>query len=50
MPLVGTSANVSLTGSKFRVEDIEREIIEAAGIAVDYGLSKYRNPKSVHRP
>lgn len=44
-PLVGTSANVSLTGSKFRVEDIEPEIIAAADIVVDYGVSKYHNPE-----
>lgn len=44
-PLVGTSANVSLTGSKFRVQDIEPEIIAAADIVVDYGVSKYHNPE-----
>jgi hypothetical protein len=43
MPLVGTSANVSMTGSKFRVADIEPEIIEAADIVVDYGLCQYHN-------
>ena len=42
-PLVGTSANVSLKGSKFRVQDIEREILDAADIVVDYGLCKYHN-------
>ena len=44
-PLVGTSANVSLTGSKFRAEDIEPEIIDASDIVVDYGQSKYHNPE-----
>jgi tRNA A37 threonylcarbamoyladenosine synthetase subunit TsaC/SUA5/YrdC len=39
--LVGTSANVSGSGQKFRVEDIEDEIKEAADTIVDYGLEKY---------
>ena len=43
-PLVGSSANVSLTGSKYRVEDIEPEMIAAADIVIDYGLSRYHNP------
>jgi len=44
-PLVGSSANVSLTGSKFRVEDLEPAIREAADIVIDYGLSRYHNPQ-----
>ncbi len=43
-PLVGSSANVSLTGSKYRVEDIEPEMIAAADIVIDYGQSRYHNP------
>lgn len=43
-PLVGSSANVSLSGSKFRVEDIEPAIRGAADIVVDYGVSRYHNP------
>ena len=43
-PLVGSSANISLTGSKYRVEDIEPEMIAAADIVIDYGLSRYHNP------
>jgi tRNA A37 threonylcarbamoyladenosine synthetase subunit TsaC/SUA5/YrdC len=42
-PLVGSSANVSLTGSKYRVEDIEPELLAAADIVIDYGPSRYRN-------
>ena len=42
-PLVGSSANVSLTGSKYRVEDIEPELLAAADVVVDYGPSRYRN-------
>ena len=44
-PLVGSSANVSLTGSKFRAQDIEPELLQAADIVIDYGISKYHNPQ-----
>lgn len=44
-PLVGSSANVSLTGSKYRVEDIEPEMLAAADVVIDYGLSRYHNPQ-----
>jgi len=44
VPLVGSSANVSLTGSKYRVEDIEPPILEAADIVIEYGESRYANP------
>ena len=40
-PLFGSSANLSLSGTKFRVEDIEQEIIDIADIVVDHGLRKY---------
>ena len=40
-PLFGSSANLSLSGTKFRVEDIEPEIIDIADIVVDHGLRKY---------
>jgi tRNA A37 threonylcarbamoyladenosine synthetase subunit TsaC/SUA5/YrdC len=43
-PLVGSSANISLTGSKYRVKDIEPKMIAAADIVIDYGLSHYHNP------
>jgi tRNA A37 threonylcarbamoyladenosine synthetase subunit TsaC/SUA5/YrdC len=45
VPLVGSSANVSLTGSKYRVEDIEPPILDAADIVIDYGESRYANPQ-----
>ncbi|MCR9138531.1 MAG: Sua5/YciO/YrdC/YwlC family protein [Alphaproteobacteria bacterium] len=38
VPLFGSSANVSLTGTKFCVEDIEPEIIAIADVVVDHGL------------
>lgn len=39
--VIGSSANVSLHGVKFRAEDIEPEIIEAADIVLDYGLMRW---------
>jgi tRNA A37 threonylcarbamoyladenosine synthetase subunit TsaC/SUA5/YrdC len=41
MLLFGSSANLSLQGTKFRVEDMEPEITAIADIIVDYGLMKY---------
>jgi len=40
-PLFGSSANRSLSGTKFKVEDIEPEIKEIADIIIDHGLQKY---------
>ena len=40
-PVFGSSANVSLTGTKFRIEDIEKEITDIADIIIDHGLRKY---------
>lgn len=41
MALFGSSANVSMTGTKFSSDDIEPEIRAIAGISIDYGLMKY---------
>jgi tRNA A37 threonylcarbamoyladenosine synthetase subunit TsaC/SUA5/YrdC len=43
-PLVGSSANVSLSGSKYRVADIEPELLDAADVVIDYGTSRHANP------
>lgn len=40
-PLFGSSANRSLSGTKFRVEDIEPELRDIADICIDHGLRKY---------
>ena len=40
-PLFGSSANRTLQGTKFRVEDIESEIAAVADITIDHGLRKY---------
>lgn len=42
-PVFGSSANTSLKGSKYRLEDIEPDVRGAADICVDYGLSRYAN-------
>ena len=40
-PLFGSSANLSLTGTKFRVQDIEPELLAIADVVIDHGLRKY---------
>lgn len=42
-PIFGSSANTSLKGSKYRLQDVEGRVREAAAIEIDYGLSKYAN-------
>ncbi len=44
IPVFGSSANTSLMGSKYRANDIESAVLDAADLVVDYGLSKYHNP------
>ena len=41
VPIVGSSANLSLRGVKFRAADIEPEIVEAADVVIDYGLMRW---------
>ncbi|HEY5208201.1 MAG TPA: Sua5/YciO/YrdC/YwlC family protein [Stellaceae bacterium] len=40
-PLFGSSANFSLGGTKFKVEDIEPEIVAIADIVIDHGLQPF---------
>jgi tRNA A37 threonylcarbamoyladenosine synthetase subunit TsaC/SUA5/YrdC len=40
-PLIGSSANVSLSGTKFTVEAIEPQIKAIADVVIDHGLQKY---------
>lgn len=44
--LFGSSANVSMTGTKFSSDDIEPEIRAIADVAIDYGLMKYHPYKA----
>lgn len=46
-PIFGSSANKSMAGSKFRLEDIEPEVRAVAGIEIDYGLCRYHNPHAI---
>ena len=39
--LIGSSANLSNSGTKFRVTDIEPEILDIADVIIDHGLRKY---------
>ena len=39
--LFGSSANLSLTGTRFRAADIQPEIVAIADVVIDYGLMKY---------
>jgi tRNA A37 threonylcarbamoyladenosine synthetase subunit TsaC/SUA5/YrdC len=39
--LFGSSANLSLSGTKFRVEDIQPEILGIADLVIDHGLQRY---------
>lgn len=43
-PLMGSSANVSLTGSKFTLDDVQQSLKDGCDIALDYGTSPYANP------
>ena len=45
MPVLGSSANTSLTGSKYNLDDVDPPVVEAADILIDGGTSKYRNAK-----
>ena len=42
-PVFGSSANISLSGSKYRLQDIEEPIRRITDISVDHGTSKYAN-------
>lgn len=41
--MVGTSANVSRAGAKYRVADVEPEILRVCDVVIDYGISRYQN-------
>ena len=42
-PLMGSSANVSLTGSKFTLAEVQGSLIQGCDIVLDYGTSQYAN-------
>lgn len=39
--VIGSSANRSLAGTKFRVQDIEPEVLAAADLVIDHGLVRW---------
>lgn len=39
--VIGSSANLSLQGTKFRATDIEQEVRDAADVVIDYGLMRW---------
>lgn len=41
--VLGSSANLTGTGTKFRVEDVQEPILDAVDLVVDYGLCKYHH-------
>ena len=41
VPVLGSSANLSLSGTKFCVEDIEPEIKAIADVIIDHGLQRF---------
>lgn len=45
LPLLGSSANLTGTGTKILVEDIEVEIRDIADIIIDYGRAKFSQPR-----
>jgi hypothetical protein len=46
-PVFGSSANRSLTGSKFHFRDVESEVVAATTLALDRGASKYSNARGL---
>ncbi|MQY40843.1 hypothetical protein SRB17_88760 [Streptomyces sp. RB17] len=41
VPVLGSSANLTGTGTKFRVADIQQPILDAVDLVINYGLRKY---------
>lgn len=44
VPVLGSSANQSLSGSKYRLADVEEPVRHAADIVIDYGPTRYSHP------
>lgn len=47
MPVLGSSANTSLSGSKYRLTDVEAPVRGEADLVLDYGATKYQHPDGV---
>ena len=46
-PLMGSSANLSLTGSKFELAHVQDELKNGCDLVLDYGRSQYANPYAI---
>lgn len=44
MPVLGSSANTSLSGSKYKLSDVERPVRDEANLVIDYAGTKYAHP------
>jgi tRNA A37 threonylcarbamoyladenosine synthetase subunit TsaC/SUA5/YrdC len=44
---VGSSANVSQSGTKYRLEDVDPELRAIADVETDYGLCAHHNPQGL---
>ena len=44
IPVLGSSANTSLTGSKYKLMDVEEPVRNEADLLIDYGNTKYSHP------
>jgi tRNA A37 threonylcarbamoyladenosine synthetase subunit TsaC/SUA5/YrdC len=47
IPVLGSSANQSLSGSKYRLADVEAPVRAAADLVLDYGATKYSHPEGM---
>jgi tRNA A37 threonylcarbamoyladenosine synthetase subunit TsaC/SUA5/YrdC len=47
MPVFGSSANMSQKGTKYRVADIEPEVMAAVDLCIDHGTCKYASDKGL---
>lgn len=41
VPLLGSSANLTGAGTKFRAQDVEQSVVDAVDLVIDHGLRKY---------
>jgi tRNA A37 threonylcarbamoyladenosine synthetase subunit TsaC/SUA5/YrdC len=46
-PILASTANRSMRGTKYRLQDIEPEVVAAADITLDYGTARHAHPKGL---
>lgn len=47
LPVFGSSANMSQKGTKYRVADVEPEVLAAVDLAIDHGTCKYASDRGL---